>query len=352
LITNFFDGHNDVLTRLIDLPVNSAVDAFVNGDGKGHIDLPRMQAGHMLGGMFAMYVSPQSRGGLDLDQLKGKSYDVPLPPELPIEAALPVVLRQAALLQRFVAGSNGQMKLCTSVAEIRKTMQNNTVAAVLHLEGAEAIDDELLNLDLLYQLGLRSLGPVWSRPTRFAHGVPFRFPGSPDTGPGLTPLGSALVKRCNQLKILIDLSHINEKGFWDIAELSTAPLIATHSNAHKLSPGTRNLTDDQLNAIKDSDGLVGVNLATSFLREDGQMNSDTDIDQILRHMDYLINSLGEDKVGLGSDFDGAIVPDSIGSAGGLVTLAKAMQTHGYSKELINKLSCDNWLDALHRVWEC
>ena len=254
-----------------------------------------------------MYVSPQSEDGLDLSQLKGKTYEVPLPPELSVQAALPVVLRQAALLHRFVAGSSGHMKLCTSSTEIRETMLDNTVAAVLHLEGAEAIDDELLNLDVLYKLGLRSLGPVWSRPTKFAHGVPFKFPGSPDIGPGLTSLGEALVKRCNELKILIDLSHINEKGFWDIAKISTSPLIATHSNVHKLSPCTRNLTDAQLSAIKDSNGMVGVNLATSFLREDGQMNANTGIDQILRHMDYLINSIGEDKVGLGSDFDLSLI---------------------------------------------
>ena len=125
-------------------------------------------------------------------------------------------------------------------------------------------------------------------------------------------MGKALIARCNELNILIDLSHINEKGFWDIAKLSTAPLIATHSNVHVLCPTTRNLTDDQLRAIKDSDGMVGVNLATAFLREDGQMRDDTNIDLVCKHMDHLIDILGEDRVGLGSDFDGAMVPQSIG----------------------------------------
>ena len=229
-----------MLTRLLDLPVSSAVDAFVNGDGQGHIDLPRMQTGKMTGGLFAMYVSSPADNALDFSKLNGDSYEIPLPPKLPVEAALPVVLRQAGLLHGFVAQSSGRMKLCCSATDIKQTMQNNSIAAVMHLEGAEAIDDELLNLDMLYKLGLRSLGPVWSRPTKFAHGVPFKYPGSPDTGPGLTDLGEALIARCNELKILIDLSHINEKGFWDIARLSSAPLIATHSNVHKLCATTRN----------------------------------------------------------------------------------------------------------------
>lgn len=346
----FFDGHNDVLTRLIDRPVDDAVSAFVNGEPHGHIDLPRMLAGNLMGGMFALFVSPGKANNFDFSKLKASSYHIPLPPPLPVETALPVVMRQAALLHRFVANSSGRMNLCCSATEIQQTIDKGSVAAVMHMEGAEALDDELLNLDLLYNFGLRSLGPVWSRPTKFASGVPFQFPGSPDTGPGLTDLGKTLIARCNELKILIDLSHLNEKGFWDVAKLSNAPLIATHSNAHSLCQSTRNLTDDQLLAIKDSDGMVGVNLATSFLREDGQMRSDTSIDLVLKHMDYLINTLGEDRVGLGSDFDGAVVPAAIKSAADLNLLSKAMELHGYTPDLIDKLCNRNWLNALQRTW--
>ncbi len=100
---------------------------------------------------------------------------------------------------------------------------------------------------------------VWSRPTVFASGVPFKFPSTPDTGPGLTEAYRALVRACNRLGIMIDLSHLNEKGFWDVAALSQAPLVATHSNAHAICPSTRNLTDKQLDAIKEFDGMVGLN---------------------------------------------------------------------------------------------
>ena len=339
-----------MLTRLHDHSASEAVSAFVDGDGKGHIDLPRMREGQLLGGLFALYVPSAAEDELDFSKLTGAHYEVPLPSPVSVEAALPVALRQAALLHRFVESSSEQMKLCVSVAEIKRCIAGGAVAAVMHMEGAEALDDELLNLDLLYKLGLRSLGPVWSRPTKFAFGVPFKYPGSPDTGEGLTALGKTLIARCNELRILIDLSHINEKGFWDIARLSSAPLIATHSNVHAICPATRNLTDDQLLAIKDSNGLVGVNLATSFLREDGQMRGDTSIDQVLRHMEYLINILGEDRVGLGSDFDGALIPEAIESAASLPKLASAMRNAGYSGELMQKLCSTNWLNALHRVW--
>src|SRR5204862_5975253 len=110
-----------------------------------------------------------------------------------------------------------------------------TIAAILHFEGAEPIDSQLNALEVFYRAGLRSLGLVWSRPNAFGEGVPFRFPSSPDTGPGLTAAGRELVRECNRLGILVDLSHLNERGFWDVADVTTAPLVATHSNAHALS---------------------------------------------------------------------------------------------------------------------
>ena len=191
------------------------------------------------------------------------------------------------------------------------------MAAVLHIEGAEAIDPKLETLDVLHQAGLRSLGPVWSRPNAFGHGVPFRLPSSPDTGPGLTDLGKELIRACNRLKIMIDLSHLNEKGFWDVAELSDAPLVATHSNAHVLSNHSRNLTDRQLKAIGETKGMVGVNYAVSFLRADGSHNRDTPLELIIDHVEHMLKQVGEDGVGFGSDFDGAMIPQKLGNAAGL-----------------------------------
>ena len=140
-------------------------------------------------------------------------------------------------------------------------------AAVLHMEGCEAIDADLSALEIFYAAGLRSLGPVWSRNNIFGHGVPFAFPMSPDTGPGLTDAGKRLVKECNRLGVLIDLAHLTEKGFWDVARLSDQPLVVSHSNVHAITPVARNLTDRQLDAVRESKGLVGLNFAVGMLRQ-------------------------------------------------------------------------------------
>ena len=205
-------------------------------------------------------------------------------------------------------------------------------------------------LDVLHEAGLRSLGPVWSRDTAFGYGVPFRFPSSPDIGDGLTDLGLRLIRRCNDLGIMVDLSHLNEAGFWDVAKHSDKPLVATHSNAHAICPHSRNLTDDQLRAIADSDGMVGLNFAVAFLREDGKMLADVPLSQVLKHLDHLMSILGEDRVGLGSDYDGAVVPEDLTTVAGLPKLRQAMKEHGYDARLIEKLCHGNWLRVLEKTW--
>jgi membrane dipeptidase len=179
--------------------------------------------------------------------------------------------------------------------------------------------------------------------------VPFKFPGDPDIGPGLTDAGKSLVRLCNELGILIDLSHMNAAGFEDVARLSTAPLVATHSNVHALSASPRNLTDRQLGQIRDSSGMVGLNFATSFLRADGMAAPDIGLDTMVRHVDYLIDKLGEDHVGLGSDFDGCTVPNPIKDVTGVPNLFQALSDHGYGGDLIAKLARDNWLGCLDRT---
>jgi membrane dipeptidase len=229
------------------------------------------------------------------------------------------------------------------------------LAAVLHIEGAEAIDENFEVLEVLHAAGLRSLGPVWSRPNAFGHGVPFRCPASPDTGPGLTALGKTLIRACNELKILIDLSHLNEQGFWDVAAISDAPLVATHSNAHGVTPHSRNLTDRQLAAIRESQGLVGVTFAASYVRSGGGHNADTTADLILKHVDHVLEHVGEDGIGFGSDFDGsdfdgAKMPAGLGSAAELQTIVRLLRSRGFGERLIEKLCFKNWLRVLRKTW--
>lgn len=344
-----FDGHNDVLLRLYRSKSDDPVSDFLGGEEAGHIDLKKARAGAFVGGFFAMYSpSPGNFSSLS-KQMTGGQYAVPLPDPLPIEEARKSVSGELAILMRVIRKSEGAVALCKTSAEIGSAIARGTLAVVLHLEGAEAIDGDLHFLEVLYAAGLRSLGPVWSRNNIFGHGVPFAFPGGPDTGDGLTVSGEKLVHACNDMKILVDLSHITEKGFWDVARLSKAPLVATHSNAHALCPSPRNLTDRQLAAIRDSGGMVGLNFATCFLRPDGNMIADTDVGLMVRQLDYLIDKLGEDHVGFGSDFDGATVPAKIGSAAGLPVLIEALRKSGYSEALLNKLGTSNWLNVLERT---
>jgi membrane dipeptidase len=341
-----FDGHNDALLRLHLQRAGDPVAGFLAGATEGHIDLPRAREGGLAGGLFAVFCpSPQK---LDFGSL-ATAGEIPMPPPLPLDLARTSAVAMISLLFQLERASGGQVAVCRSAADIRAAMATGALATVLHIEGVECIDAELDFLEVLYAAGLRSLGPVWSRHNIFGHGVPFRFPGSPDIGPGLTDAGKRLVAACNRLGVLVDLSHLNERGFWDVAELSTAPLVATHSNAHALCPTPRNLTDDQLRAIRDTDGMAGLNFATGFLRPDGRMDAATDIEVMIRHLDHMIEIAGESHVGLGSDFDGAIIPAAIGSAAGLPLLFEALSRHGYDRPLLEKLANGNWLSLLERT---
>ena len=343
-----FDGHNDVLSKLHASRPQDPAAAFIDGYDAA-IDLPKSQSGGFAGGFFAVYIPPlEVDHEARLEAMTADRYALPLPPELDRDHAVRVTRAQIDILQQLEQAQ--ALTICRTVGDIRKAMDQGVIAAILHIEGAEAIDPDLELLESLYSDGLRSLGPVWSRPTIFGHGVPFAFPASPDTGPGLTEAGTRLVRRCNELGILIDLSHMNEAGFWDVAGLSDAPLVATHSNAHAICPHARNLTDRQLHAIGDSGGMVGLNFATAFLRPDGRMLPEVPFEIMMRHLDHLLGILGEDHVGIGSDYDGATVPEQLTSVADLPNLVDAMRAHGLDLPLIEKLCFGNWLRVLERSW--
>ncbi len=342
-----FDGHNDVLLRLWEAGGRAAVPAFSSGDS-GHIDLPRARKGGFAGGFFAIYVPSPGEGGDTLDAMAQPTYDLPLPAPVAEKDARSVALEQADILQEME--NQGQLKICRSTDQIRDCFTTNRLAAIMHMEGAEAIDPDFKALDAFHERGLRSLGPVWSRPTIWGEGVPFRFPSDGDTGGGLTEHGKALIQACNKRRIMVDLSHMTEAGFWDVANITDAPLVATHSNVHAICPSARNLTDKQLAAIAESGGMVGLNFATAFLRPDGQMKADVPLEVMLRHLDHMIAILGEDGVGLGSDFDGAQVPEEISDVSGLPMLVSAMERHDYGTDLIEKICYRNWLRVLDATW--
>jgi membrane dipeptidase len=273
-----------------------------------------------------------------------------LPPAMGLDYAQREAMGAVARLFRLEAESAGAAKVVRTAGELRQCLEHGTFAMELHFEGAEAIDPDFDALEVYYQAGLRSLGITWSRPNRFGYGVPFQFPASPDTGPGLTDLGKELVRECNRLGIMIDLSHLNEAGFWDVAAISDAPLVATHSNVHAICAATRNLTQRQLDAIRDTEGIVGLNFNCGFLHPEGNRGSDLDLAVMVDHLDALMERLGDDKVGLGSDFDGATMPEGIRDVSLLPNLIEAMRTRGYDDATIRKIAYGNWLRVMEQTW--
>jgi membrane dipeptidase len=354
-ITNLpvFDGHNDVLLSIY-LPKSGQKLSFFNRNDQGHIDWPRLREGGLAGGFFAVFVPSHSSSdkhpGVDPES-GNTAFEMPIAPPIDHTYAREITIKGMASLFRLESQSEGQMRVVRTAEELDTCLHDGILAAVLHFEGAEAIDPDLDALYVFYQAGLRSLGVAWSRANAFAEGVPFKFPHSPDTGPGLSAAGRELVKACNQLGIVLDLSHINEKGFWDIANLSDAPLIVTHAAAYALCQSTRNLTDKQLDAIGESDGVIGVNFHVAFLRADGRLEEKTPLTEIVRHIDYIAERIGIDHVALGSDFDGATMPLELGDVAGMPKLLAHLRQNGYDDKALRKLAHENWMRVLRRTWK-
>jgi membrane dipeptidase len=338
------DGHNDTLLKLYTAANKEEASFFVRRSS-GHIDLPRAREGNYAGGLFAIFVNAVEPENKDPDVIAAVMGQRP-----ELDYSQHVALSMLGILYRLAAESGGQVQVVRTVEQLSDCLAEGVLAAVVHFEGAEAIDPQLDTLPVYYEAGLRSVGIVWSRPNAFGHGVPFGFPQSPDTGPGLTDAGKALVRACNELGILVDISHLNEKGFWDVARISQVPLVATHSGIHALCPSSRNLTDTQLDAIAESGGLVGINFHVGFLRADGKDEAETPLLDIVRHVDYAVNRMGIEHVAFGSDFDGATMPNELGDVSGLPKLIAALRTHGFGEEDLAKITHQNWVRILRQAW--
>jgi membrane dipeptidase len=345
-----FDGHNDTLLNL-HVPARGQGRSFFVESDVGHIDLPRARRGGLAGGFFAIFVPPEEpyHPGPDGPDTPPGANPVPVPALDPAYAHQ-VTKDMIARLRRLEREAGGEVRVVHTTAEIADCLASDILAVILHFEGAEAIHPDLSALETFYDVGLRSLGLVWSRPNAYGHGVPFEFPGSPDQGPGLTEAGVALVRECNRLGVLVDLAHINERGFWDVAEHTSAPLVVTHGAAHALCPTSRNLTDRQLDAVGETGGVVGINFHVGFLREDGTRNPDTPLSTLVRHVDYAVNRIGIDHVALGSDFDGAVISQHLGDVAGLPKLIDELQRAGYDDDALGRITHQNWIGVLEKTW--
>ena len=347
-----FDGHNDTVLSLM-----KTGRSFFERSDTGHIDLPRAREGGLGGGFFAVYIADPAVATSDtatkqgLEAAMSRYADERTWPEpMALEYAEAQAVELLGRLLHVIRTSDGQAAAVRTAAELEAYLDGGTFAMLLHLEGAEPLDPDGRALETFYAAGVRSVGLTHSRRNRYATGVPFKFPSSPDTGAGLTDPGRALVRQLNARRVMIDLSHINEKGFWDVAKISNAPLVCTHSNAHALSASARNLTDRQLDAIKDSGGIAGLNFHVGFLREDGARSTDTPIARMVEHIEYMVERMGIDHVGLGSDFDGATMPIELKDAAGLPRLMAALRARAHTDADVAKLAHGNWVRVLRETW--
>ncbi len=351
-----FDGHNDTLLHIHFLSEEEAKEwSFFSCNKTGHIDLPRAREGGLAGGFFAI-LAPSARDPDDKLSRSGlvrtdKGYSIPMAPAVSFEDARDFTLPLISTLHGLARQSDDEFIVARDIEDLRRSLQSNLFSAILHFEGAEAIDEDLTMLEVYYQAGLRSLGLVWSRPNVFAHGVPFRFPSSPDTGPGLTEAGKRLVQACNEMGIMLDLAHLNEEGFWDVVDHSDKPLVVTHACCHQICPSARNLTDAQIDAIGASGGVMGINFFIGDVREDGAFERDTKLEQIVRHIDHVVDRIGIDHVAFGSDFDGARVPFDLDDTSHLQNLIGVLREAGYDDQALRKIAQENWFRVLEATWK-
>ncbi|MGM8910702.1 dipeptidase [Psychrobacter sp. 1U1] len=348
---HIFDGHNDLLTRLWLSNADDPVHDFIYGTLPGHLDLPRCRQAEWMGGLFSIFLPPFNYVKSNHPDKLANASSLDSGADFTPQQIIDICRAQLQLAQQLQERSNGQIKICTTLAQIQTCIQNQQFAIVLHLEGAEAfaIDPELL--DEFYEAGLRSIGLLWNRKTKFGDGLNVPFPHSPDTGTGLTNDGKDFIEKCAKKRMVIDVSHMNERAFWDTAKIIDQPIVATHSNAHALCAQARNLTDEQLRAIKESNGMVGVNFDVAFLRSDGKRDTHTSLDVIVEHLAYLVEHLGDNHVGFGSDFDGCLLPDDLAGVSDIDKLIERMQQRHFSDTLIEKIMAKNWFRVLDKIWQ-
>ena len=314
------DGHNDSLRRALE-----ADGGFLAG---GELSLPGAAAGGFRAGLFACFAFP-----IDFD-FGDTPTDRPPDPVMPDpferEPAREQTSRMLAIAAELEAAAPDRFRIARSHADLVSALDGGPLTAVLHLEGAEAVDPSLSDLEAWVTRGVRSIGPVWSRRNAFAEGVPFAYGVSPEAGSGLTDAGRALVRRCASLRVLIDLAHMNGPGFWDVARLELAPLVVSHTAAWAIAPTARNLTDEQLREVGRSGGVVGLTFHIGDLRRDGLYDPDFGLDVLVDHLAHIASVAGMQSVALGSDFDGAVMPACMRDASALPTLLDALSARGFS----------------------
>ncbi|MGI5849307.1 MAG: dipeptidase [Christensenellales bacterium] len=277
-----------------------------------HADLIRMVKGGIALQVFAIWVPPEH-------QNKKKC-----------------CLSQLNYLYDFIKSSNGHISLCTTATDF---ISPHTIKAVIAIESGESIDCSIDLLQQTYDFGARIYSLSWNTENDFANGC--------DCCGGLKPKGIKAIKKLNRLRAALDLSHINEQGFWEAVSIYEHAPCATHSSVYDIVPCQRNLKKDQIQYIIDKGGYIGVNFYTEFLR-----GSAASIDDILDHIEYILMCSGQNAVGFGSDFCGIQhTPKGLDSVAEYQKIPKAMSNRGFNDTLIQKICYGNFENYILKFYK-
>ncbi len=310
------DGHIDVLHALKKQWRNFYEEPAKDHFDLGHVDLPRMRKGNVMGAFFAIYPA-------------NNDYYM----KMGIDSWF-----------NLVEDERNELIHVKNVEDFEKCTKTNKIGAVLHFEGSGGIDSEFHNLRNYYRLGLRSMGLSWTNINKFATGVRM------DEERGLTSEGQELVQEMNKLGIIVDVSHLNIKSFWDVVDKASKPIIASHSNCYALCDDPRNLKDDQIKAIGELEGTIGVNFCVPFLSNEKKEDTIT-FETIKNHIDRIIDIAGIDHVSFGSDYDGATVPDILQDISYYPDLVEYLEKNGYNSKELDQITHKNFLRVMKKVWK-
>ncbi|MHA1977152.1 MAG: dipeptidase [Candidatus Hodarchaeales archaeon] len=268
-----------------------------------------------------------------------------VPPKLE-KIGLDVTLEMIQIAKEKAINEN--FKIVKSAKDLDYVSQNkgSTTGMVLSIEGAIAIERSLKILPLIYELGVRNIGITWSRQNLFGEGVSFT---EKKTGRGLSKDGIQLIEDMNNLGMVIDVAHLNYEGYMDVVQYTEVPIIDSHSNAHSVCPISRNLTDDQLELIASTDGVVGINFYPKFL---SMVPEKASIDDVIKHINHITDLIGSEHVGLGSDFDGiATTPLGLEDARKMKDLVPLLDKEGFSKKEVNNIMGGNFDRIFRKIWK-
>ena len=228
----------------------------------------------------------------------------------------------------------------TSFSQYEINRSQGKTSALLALEGGEALEGELSLLDTYYRLGVRAMTLTWNYQNQLGYGAAIG-----DAGSGLSDFGRLVVERMNQLGMLVDVSHLNDQGFWDVYEICQGPFIASHSNARAVCPVQRNLSDDQIRAVGEKNGVIGLNFYSSFVSSSRLCG----MDAVLKHIEHILHIAGEEVLALGGDFDGMDATASgLEDITGVKTLLDEVEK-AFGVSIARKLAYENFERVLRTV---